>query len=170
MSDLNEELRLLAVHMDFFYEKSLECLRRVEEVQYTSAWKAWAFEKIRSDCTGLRVELSQAKESEASLLAWRAQLMDAKKKFNGDIDEYNGTVGSDSEYNVAEYIIAEINTCRNLIREMLRILNPQEKMYQIWYKLGDRERFLKDIGFQQGRLPEIVHMRGLLSRMKELAA
>lgn len=158
------------MHMDFFYEKSMECLRRVEEVQYTSTWKAWAFEKIRSDCAGLRAELSRAKESEASLLAWRAQLMDAKNKFNGDMDEYIGTVGSESENNVADYINGEIQTCRNLIREMLRILNPQEEMYQIWYKLGDRERFLKDIGFQEGRMPEIVHMRGLLSRMKELAA
>lgn len=156
--------------MNFFYEKSMECLRRVEEVQYKSTWKAWAFEKIRSDCTGLRAELSQAKESEASLLAWRAQLMDAKNKFEKDIAEYIGTVGSESEYNVVEYINGEIQTCRHLLREMLRILNPQEEMYQIWYKLGDRERFLKDIGFQQGRMPEIAHMRGLLSRLQELTA
>ena len=41
----------------------------------------------------------------------------------------------------------------------------------MWFALGDRERFLKDIGFtgfQQGRMPQIVHMQGLLGRLAAL--
>ena len=145
-------------------------MRHVENVEYTSTWKTEAFGAIRRACRQLSAELNAEKEQETSLLAWRERLAEAKTTFGGDIDKYNGTVGSSVEYAKVVYISGEIMTCRKVVTEMLRILNPGEKKYQIWFALGDRERFLKDIGFQQGRMPEIVHIRGLLSRMKELAA
>ena len=156
--------------MEFFYQKSLECLECVEKVQYTSTWKAEAFGAIQSACRELSAELSVAKQDEASLLAWRKRLDRAKSTFGDVIDTYNETVGSDVQYAKVQYIQGEILTCRRVITEMLRVLNPGEKKYQKWFALGDRERFLKDIGFQEGRMPEIVHMRGLLRRMKELTA
>ena len=157
--------------MDFADQKAMECLKRVGVVEYTSTWKAEAFVKIRSACGELRAELRAAQASEASLLAWRARLMEAKDVFEAYIDQYNGTVGSHSEYEIASYIEEEMMTCRKVITEMLRILNPEEKKYQVWFAVGDRERFLKDIGFtgfQQGRMPQIVHMRGLLGRLAAL--
>ena len=156
--------------MEFFYQKSLECLRHVENVEYTSTWKTEAFGVIRRACRELSAELNAAKEQETSLLAWRERLAEAKTTFGGDIDKYNGTVGSSVEYAKVVDIIGEIMTCRKMITEMLRILNPGEKKYQIWFAPGERERFLKNIGFQEGRMPEIVHMQTLLSRMKELTA
>ena len=135
------------INMDFFYEKSMECLKHVEHVEYTSTWKAEAFGAIRSVCRELSVELNAAKKSEISLLAWRTRLMDARSTFGGDIITYNGTVGIASAYKIAEYIQREMMTCWKLITEMLRILNPGEEKYQTWYTPGDREIFLKDIGF-----------------------
>ena len=160
------------VNMDFFYRKSLECLQHVQNVPWMStSWHTEAFARIESDCRDLSAALNAAKESEASLLAWRTRLMDAKKVFGGEIQKTDDMgVGRVVQYKKVEYINGEIMTCRKLITEMLCILNPGEKKYQIWFALGDRERFLKDIGFQQGRMPEIVHIRGLLSRMQELAA
>ena len=156
--------------MDFSYEKAMECLKRVGAVEYTSTWKAEAFMKIREACGKLRAELGAAKASEASLLAWRTRLGDANSAFGSDMSTYDGSVGSAAEYKIAEHINGELMTCRKLITEMLRILNPGEKKYQIWFALGDRETFPKDIGFQEGRMPEIVSMRGLLSRLQALAA
>ena len=157
--------------MDFSYQKAMECLQSVGVVEYTSTWKAEAFVKIRSACGELRAELRAAQASEASLLAWRARLMEAKDEFQGYIDQYNGTVGSHSEYEIASHIEGQMMTCRKVITEMLRILNPEEKKYQVWFAVGDRERFLKDIGFTgflQGRMPEIAHIRELLGRLAAL--
>ena len=157
--------------MDFSYQKAMECLQSVGAMEYASTWKAEAFVEIRSACEKLRVELRAAKESEATLLAWRERLMEARGVFGGSIDRDDGTAGSASECARASYIQRQMMTCRKVITEMLRILNPEEKKYQVWFAVGDRERFLKDIGFtgfQQGRMPQIVHMRGLLGRLAAL--
>ena len=154
--------------MDFAHQKARECLQRVGAVEYTSTWKAEAFGKIREACGKLITELGAAKASEASLLVWRERLAAANVAFGNDISVDDEDVGSGGDYKIAESINGEIKTCRKLVTEMLRILNPGEKKYQIWFALGDRERFLEDIGFQQGRMPEIVHIRGLLGRLAAL--
>ena len=156
--------------MDFAHQKARDCLQRVGAVEYTSTWKAEAFATIREACGKLREQLGAAKTSEASLLAWRERLGDASSTFGGAMSKFNGTVPSAGEPAISSSIMGEMQTCRKLITEMLRILNPGEKKYQIWFELGDRERFLKDTGFQEGRMPAMAEISGLLSRLQELAA
>jgi hypothetical protein len=58
--------------------------------------------------------------------------------------------------------------CRNVIKEMLRILNPEEKKYKVWYNRQEREKFLKDIGFLKGTLQPTGEIQTLLGQMKKL--
>ena len=61
-----------------------------------------------------------------------------------------------------------LNRCRNVIQEMLRILNPEKKEYKAWYSAQERERFLKDIGFLKGTLQPTGEIQTRLGQMKKL--
>ncbi len=63
-----------------------------------------------------------------------------------------------------------LDRCGNVIKEMLRILNPEEENYKLWYNPEKRERFLKDIGFLKGPLQPTGELQTLLAQMKKLYA
>ena len=121
----------------------------------------------------LSVEFSTAKGEEKSLVAWRDRLSEEKSAFGGVINKLGveGVVGSATEYQICTDINGEIEGCLKVTREMLCILNPRERQYQ-WYTPGDREKFLKDIGFpgaHHARMGEMVEMRGLLDELKRMS-
>ena len=129
-----------------------------------------SFHTFQAKCGALTEQLKIAKLTEHGLNQWKTDLFDAYNTFN-DYDLSAKVSGTLSDYRLFADIDERLETCRKVIKEMLRILNPEEKQYQVWFALGDRERFLKDIGFtgfQQGRMPQIVHMQGLLGRLAAL--
>ena len=124
----------------------MECLEQVEAVHYTmNRWKAASFRRVRQKCRKFSTELWGAKQDETKLLAWRTRLLVAKDAF-----------------------AADIGTRPSLYEVLGKKVNPHESAYQTWHAVDERENFLQDIGFQEGRMREIVHMQGLLAELQRL--
>ena len=158
--------------MDFFNMKCLDCLRYVVDVHWTSEWKKDAFDAFKGECVRLGLQLETAKLTEDGLNEWKKALFDAHTKLKVACEPYapNAVWGTDDDYKRLEGINRTLNTCRDVIKEMLRILNPSEEKYKVWYVQQDRERFLKDIGFLKGIVQPTGDIQTLLGQMKKLYA
>jgi hypothetical protein len=156
--------------MDFFYRMCLECLQYVTELHWDSEWHKGAFETFQRECVRLSSELETAKRTEVGLNKWKKDLFDAHSELKGACEPYapNAVRGTEDDYNRLVGINVTLNRCGNVIKEMLRILNPEEKAYKSWYNEEKRERFLKDIGFLKGTLQSTGEIQTLLAQMKKL--
>jgi hypothetical protein len=124
------------------------------------------------ECVRLSSELETAKRTEVGLKEWNRALFDAHSKLNVVTQPYapNAVRGTESDWRRLEGINETLNRCSNIIKEMLRILNPEEKAYKLWYNEEEREQFLKDIGFLKGTLKPTGEIQTLLAQMKKLYA
>jgi hypothetical protein len=159
--------------MDFFYGKCLDCLKYVTDLDWDSEWHKGAFETFRSECVRLSSELEKAKLTEVELNVWKETLFDANNKLSRATEPYarNAVKGTSKDYSRVENISRKIELCMKVIKEMLRILNPEEEKYKVWYGRGkEREKFLKDIGFLKGILQPTGEIQILLGEMKKLYA
>ena len=157
--------------MDFFYKKCLECLQYVINLYRDSEWCKGAFETFQMECVRLKSELETAKLTEVGLNMWKDSLFRANVTLNAACDFYRNAVkGTSDDYKRLVGINDTLETCMYVIREMLRILNPEEKKYKVWYDMVEREQFLKDIGFLQGILKPMGGIQTLLAQMKKLYA
>jgi hypothetical protein len=154
--------------MDFFYRKCLECLQYVTELHWDSEWYKGAFETFQRECVRLSSELETAKRTEVGLNEWKEALFDAHIELKVACQPYapNAVRGTESDHRRLEGINGTLETCRNVIQEMLRILNPEEKKYKVWYNPDQREQFLKDIGFLKGTLEPTVEEQKTLDGVK----
>jgi hypothetical protein len=146
-------------YMDFFSRKCLECLQYVTDLQWDSEWNKGAFETFQRECVRLSSALETAKRTEVGLNKWRKDLFDAHSELNVACDSYapNAVRGTENDHRRLVGINVTLDRCRNVIKEMLRILNLQEKEYKVWYNEEQRERFLKDIGFLKGTLKSFFY-------------
>ena len=158
--------------MDFFYRKCLECLQYVTDLQWDSEWYKGAFETFQRECVRLSLELEAAKRTEFGLNKWKEALFDAHIKLKVACEPYapNAVRGTSNDYNRLVGINVTLERCRNILQEMLHILNPEEKKYKVWYSAQEREQFLKDIGFLKGTLKPTGGIQTLLAQMKKLYA
>jgi hypothetical protein len=158
--------------MDFFYRKCLECLQYVTELHWDSEWYKGAFETFQRECVRLSSELATAKQTEVGLNEWKEALFNAHIRLKVACEPYapNAVRGTSNDYNRLVGINVTLERCRNILQEMLRILNPEEKKYKVWYSAQERERFLKDIGFLSGILQPTGEMQTLLAQLKKLYA
>jgi hypothetical protein len=158
--------------MDFFNRKCLECLQYVSDLRWDSEWYKGAFETFQRECVRLSSELATAKQTEVGLNKWKEALFDAHSELNAACEPYapNAVRGTENDHRRLNGINVTLDRCRNVIKEMLRILNPREKEYKAWYNEQQRERFLKDIGFLKGTLQPTGEIQTLLGQMKKLYA
>jgi hypothetical protein len=158
--------------MDFFYRKCLEYLQYVTDLHWDSEWNKGAFETFQRECVRLSSELETAKRTEVGLNKWKKDLFDAHSELKVACEPYapNAVRGTESDYRRIEDISVTLDRCDNVIKEILRILNPEEKEYKEWYNEEKRERFLKDIGFLKGTLQSTGGIQTLLAQMKKLYA
>jgi hypothetical protein len=158
--------------MDFFYGKCLECLKYVTDLHWASEWYKGAFDAFQSECVRLSSQLETAKVTEVELNEWKEALFDAHIKLKVACEPYarNAVRGTSEDYRRLQNINRRIEICRNVIKEMLRILNPEEGKYKVWYEPREREKFLKDIGFLKGTLQPTGEIQTLLGQMKKLYA
>jgi hypothetical protein len=135
--------------MDFFYSKCVECLESVTAVNWDSEWMKGAFDTFRTECKRLRSQLETAKLTEHGLKMWNTAIFDTHINLKVACEPYapNAVRGTSGDYRRLEGINRTLNTCRDVIKEMLRILNPNENAYKVWDSAQEREQFLKDIGF-----------------------
>jgi hypothetical protein len=149
--------------MDFFYRKCLECLQYVTDLQWDSEWEKGAFETFQRECARLSSELATADQTEVGLKEWKEALFDAHIKLMVACQPYapNAVIG-ERLVGVNE----TLDRCRKILKEMLRILNPEEKTYKVWYAMRDRGQFLKDIGFLKGTLEPMVEEQKTLDGVK----
>jgi len=155
--------------MHIFYGKCLECLQYVMNLPWYSEWCKDAFETFQTECGRLKTELETAKLTEVGLNMWKDSLFHANVKLNAACDFYRNAVkGTSDDYERLVGINGTLETCMNVIKEMLRILNPEEKKYKVWYSALEREQFLKDIGFLKGTLQATGEIQTLLGQMKKL--
>ncbi len=112
-------------------------------------------------------ELHTADQTEVGLNEWKESLFNAHNKLKVACKPYapNAVIGAR-----LVGVNVTLDRCRKILLEMLRILNPEEKKYKVWYAMRDREQFLKDIGFLQGTLKPTGGIQTLLARMKKLYA
>jgi hypothetical protein len=137
--------------LDLFFNEIVECVDRMREAgrgETDSKGVEDAISELVEECRKLKGTLGDDKDEESGLLAWRALLVGAYERYVGSIqqEENAGSKITSSDYRQIEAINGEIETCRNIIREMLRILNPEAKEYQ-------------------GRMPDRAEMRALLGRL-----
>jgi len=158
--------------MDFFYRKCLECLQYFMNLHWYSEWCKDAFETFQTECGRLKSELETAKLTEVGLNVWKDSLFLAKVRLNRVCDPYarNAVKGTSDDYERLVGINGTLETCMNVIREMLRILNPEQMKYKVWHSAQEREQFLKDIGFLKGTLKPTGGIQTLLAQMKKLYA
>jgi hypothetical protein len=158
--------------MDFFYSKCLECLQYVTEMHWDSEWCKGAFDAFQMECVRLSSELETAKQTEVGLDKWQKDLFDAHIELGVACKPYahNAVEVTENDHRRLEGINVTLDRCRNVIKEMLRILNPEKEQYKIWYEARDREQFLKDIGFLKGTLKPMGEMQTLLAQMQKLYA
>jgi hypothetical protein len=149
--------------MDFFYRKCLECLQYVTDLQWDSEWNKGAFETFQMECARLSSELATADQTEVGLKEWKEALFDAHIKLMVACQPYapNAVIG-ERLVGVNE----TLDRCRKILKEMLRILNPEEKKYKVWYAMRDRGQFLEDIGFLKGTLEPTVEEQKTLDGVK----
>jgi hypothetical protein len=116
--------------------------------------------------------LETAKRTEVGLNKWKETLFDTHIKLSVATEPYvpNAVWGTSDDYKRLVGINRTLEVCRKVIQEMLRILNPEEKKYKVWYNKQERERFLKDIGFLKGTLQPTGEIHTLLAQMKKLYA
>ena len=158
--------------MDFFCIKCLGCLQYVTDLHWDSEWNKDAFDSFQGECVRLRSQLETAKLTEDGLNEWKEALFDAHSKLKIACEPYapNAVWGTHDDYKRLEGINRTLEKCRNVIKEMLRILNPEEKKYKVWYTWKEREQFLKDIGFLKGIVHPTGEIQTLLGQMKKLYA
>jgi hypothetical protein len=158
--------------MDFFYSKCLECLQYVTELHWDSEWCKGEFETFQRECVRLSSELEIAKRTEVGLNKWQKDLFDAHIELGVACQPSarNSVECTENDHRRLEGINRTLDRCGNVIKEMLRILNPEEDQYKIWYEARDREQFLKDIGFLKGTLKPTGGMQTLLAQMQKLYA
>jgi hypothetical protein len=172
MAEKNYEKNYGMESMDFFTGQYLKCLQYVTDLRWDSEWYKSAFEAFQGKCVTLKAQLETAKLTEVGLKGWKDTLFDAQDALNVACNPYahNAVRGTSDDYTRLNGINVTLDRCRNVIKEMLRILNPAEPSYKLWYSAQDRERFLKDIGFLSGMLQPTGHMQTLLAQMKKLYA
>ena len=160
--------------MKFFYMKELGYLRNVTEVTYSGSWMTYVFHNFQDTCRKLIDDFNTVKGEERSLVGWRTRLSETSGEFAGLIYTYGPDCVGRRTVDDQSYLDmkTESERCLKVTRESLCILNPGERKYQIWYTLGDREQFLKDIGFpgvHHARMGEMVEMWGLLDELKRMS-
>jgi hypothetical protein len=153
--------------MDFFAGQCFQCLQYVTDLHWDSEWCKDAFEAFQGECVTLKAQLETAKLTEVGLKGWKKTLIDARDELNVACNAVRGML---DDYTRLNGINKTLNKCENVIKEMLRILNPAEPSYKMWYLPQDREQFLKDIGFLSGMLQPTGEMQTLLAQMKKLSA
>jgi hypothetical protein len=158
--------------MDFFYKKCFECIKYVTDLHWDSKWKKDAFDAFQGECGRLRSQLETAKLTEVGLNEWKEALFDTHMELKAACEPYahNAVWGTAGDYRRLVGINQTLETCRNVIKEMLRILNPDEKKYKVWSEPRERERFLKDIVFLKVILQPTGEIQTLLVQMKKLNA
>jgi hypothetical protein len=132
--------------MDFFYDKCLNSLTNVIEMSWNCEWMQHQFSELKTTCSKLKKQLKIAKLTEDGLNEWKEDLIGAYSKFK-DYRYMAENKGNESEVQLYKRVINELDIFRKIIKEMLRILNPEEKEYKKWYAWLDREKFLREIGF-----------------------
>ena len=135
--------------MDFFHNKCLEYLQYVKDMRLNSEWKKDEIRAFQQQCGEMSLKLETAKQTENGLNEWKKTLFDAHITLKVACDPYapNAVRGASGDYIVLQDINRTLETCRNVIKEMLRILNPDEEKYRVWYAPPDRAQFLREIGF-----------------------
>ena len=156
--------------MDFFYDKCLEYLQYVKDMRLNSEWMKDEIRAFQQQCGEMSLQLETAKQTENGLNEWRKTLLDAHSTLQSACEPYipNVVRGESGDYRVLQDINQTIDTCLKVIKEMLRILNPDEKRYKSWYAPPDRAQFLREIGFLDDH-NERQHggtTRALLRRLK----
>ena len=147
--------------MVFFYNKCLHYLKFITDMSWNNAWMLNSFETFQNKCSESSLQLAIAKQTEDGLLEWRKKLFDAYTVFKNDMDK-NGH-GPDAAYILCQTISDNFRVCKNVVREMVRILKPEKREYQIWYSPQERIDFLRDIGYHQR-----VQMTTLLGELQKL--
>ena len=132
--------------MDFFYDTCLNSLTNVMERPWHCEWMKNQFSEFKTQCGKLSEQLEIAKLTEDGLNEWKENLFSAHATFK-DYTYMTKNPGKPSEHKLFERVTEELEICRNVIKEMLRILNPVEKKYKVWYAWSDRQKFLRDIRF-----------------------
>ena len=153
--------------MDFFYTKCLEYLQQVTDMSLTSTWMSIQFHKFQGKCVVLSTQLEGAKLTEDGLNKWHNDLFDAYRQFKTDTNKT--TPEFEGDYQVLLQLNDSLQMCKKVIKEMLRILNPEQKKYKVWFAWPDREKFLRDIGFlSTSSVKPIVDIQTLLTHMEKL--
>ena len=138
--------------MNFFYNKCMEYLKDVKDMRWNSDHNPQMKDKItafQKQCGAISLQLETAKQTEQGLNDWKEELFDAHSTMKVACDPYGpfAMKGTDGDYKVLQDINKALEMCRKVIKEMLRILNPNKKEYKIWYAPQDRLNFLRKIGF-----------------------
>ena len=153
--------------MVFFHDKCREYLRHVEGMQLYSEWKKDDFYAFQQKCGEMILQLDIAKQTENGLNEWRKTLLDVQNTLQLACEPYvpNAARGEEGDYRVLRNINQTLETCGKVIHEMLRILNPDEKKYKVWYAPQFRAKFLREIGFLDQNNERQHATRALLKRL-----
>ena len=138
----------------------VECVDLMKEIDRgpTSSTRLEdAISELVCTCKELSEDLVDTKDDERSLLAWRALLVEADESFGRKIREAEKAGGKPTAADGRKIAAmnGEIETCMKLISEMLYILNPH----------AHPPAAAREVGMQQGRMPEMAEMRALLGRL-----
>ena len=133
--------------MDFFYDKCLEYLQYVKDMRLNSEWMKDEIRAFQQQCGEMSLQLETAKQTENGLNEWKKNLFDTLRTLEVARHAPNAVLGESGDYRVLQDINRTLETCRKVITEMLRILNPDEEKYKVWYAPPDRAQFLREIGF-----------------------
>jgi hypothetical protein len=149
--------------MNFFYNKCMKYLKDVKDMRWNSDHNTQMKDKItafQKQCGAMSLQLETAKQTEQGLNDWKKKLFDAHITLNVACDPYgpHAMTGADGDYKVLQDINKALEMCRKVIKEMLRILNPNKKEYKIWYAPRDRLNFLVEIGFLDTDLNESARL------------
>jgi hypothetical protein len=141
-------------------------------MRLNSEWMKDEIRAFQQQCGEMSLQLETAKQTENGLNEWKKTLFDAHITLKVACEPYapNAVRGASGDYKVLQDINRTLETCRKVITEMLRILNPDEKKYKVWYAPSDRAQFLQKIGFldDHNERQHAGTTRALLKRLKSL--
>ena len=147
-------------YVEHLVNQIVECGGRMREINRGSTDSTRledAICELVHTCVELSGDLVGAKDDERSLLGLRALLVEADETFGRNIREAEEAEGKPTVADGQQIadMNGEIETYMELISEMLYILNPH----------AHPPAAAREVGMQQGRMPEMAEMRALLGRL-----
>jgi hypothetical protein len=148
----DEEFTLADI--DFFWGKCHDYLQRI----YTKTYNADTAEKWKDEYIKGQAQFKKLEEelptvnTEDQINAWEARVGPTYQEMEDALRQLQFEPYFDQEITKQVQFLRDMRydtiTCKLIIQEILRIVNPSEAKYKVW-RLRSRRDFLVEIGFQK---------------------